>query len=55
MVSVLNKRRDKDVTKILVSGFDVELVDENAMNELIVKFKGPADSPYEGGVWKVRV
>lgn len=55
MVSTLNKRRDKDVTKILVSGYDVELVDENAMNELIVKFKGPADSPYEGGVWKVRV
>ena len=47
MVQARNKRRDKDVTKILVSGFDVELVDETKMNELIVNFPGPKDSPYE--------
>ena len=49
MVSMLpNKRRDKDVTKILVSGYHVELVDENRLNEFIVDFHGPKDSPYEG-------
>ena len=44
-----NKRRDKDVTKILVSGYEVEITNEKTMNEFIVKnFKGPEDSPYEG-------
>ena len=43
-----NKRRDKDVTKIMVSGYNVELTDENKMNEIIVDFLGPKDSPYEG-------
>ena len=59
------KRKSKDVTRIMVSGYEVELVDEEKMDELIVKFKGPQDSLYTGvssrcvnhlqGVWKVRV
>ena len=32
----------------MVSGYDVELVDEDKMDEFIVKFKGPNDSPYFG-------
>lgn len=32
----------------MVSGYEVELVDEDKMDEFIVKFKGPADSPYFG-------
>jgi hypothetical protein len=44
-----NKRRDRDVTKILVSGYDVDILNEKTMNEFIVKnFKGPEDSPYAG-------
>lgn len=43
-----NKRRDEDVTKIMVSGYNVELTDENKMNEIVVDFLGPKDSPYEG-------
>lgn len=35
------KRKQKDVMRIMVSGYDVELVDEEKMDELIVKFKGP--------------
>ncbi|XP_061533097.1 ubiquitin-conjugating enzyme E2 H-like isoform X1 [Phycodurus eques] len=27
----------------------------SGLNEFVVKFHGPAGSPYEGGVWKVRV
>jgi len=50
-----NKRRDRDVMKIMVSGYKVELPDETKMSELIVDFPGPPDSPYVGGVWKVRV
>ena len=34
--------------KILVSGYDVELPDENKMSEIIVDFPGPQDSPYAG-------
>jgi hypothetical protein len=43
-----HKRRTKDVTRIMVSGYDVELVDEDRMGEFIVKFKGPEDSLYAG-------
>jgi ubiquitin-protein ligase len=32
----------------MVSGYDVELINEDKMDEFIVKFKGPADSPYAG-------
>eukprot|EP00347_Sterkiella_histriomuscorum_P003306 403364790 len=54
MVST-NKRRDKDVMKLLVSDYDVHLTNENNMSEFVVKFNGPSESPYEGGQWKVRV
>ena len=32
----------------MVSGYDVELPDEERIDELIVKFKGPQDSLYSG-------
>ena len=48
MVSMTNKRRDKDVMKMLVSSYKVELVDENRMSEIVVDFPGPQDSPYAG-------
>jgi len=32
----------------MVSGHDVDLVDDNKMDEFIVKFKGPQDSLYTG-------
>lgn len=35
------KRKQKDVTRIMVSGYDVDLVDDERMDEFIVKFKGP--------------
>jgi len=47
MVSA-NKRKDKDVMKLLVSDYEVNLVNENNNSEFIVKFFGPQDSPYEG-------
>ena len=46
MVSAQNRRMVRDVNKILVSGYKVELPDENRMNEIIVDFPGPQDSPY---------
>lgn len=41
------KRRDKDITKLLMSNYDVIIVNEAKMNELYVILKGPQDSPYE--------
>ena len=43
-----NKRREKDVMKLLVSQFEVHLPNDSNTSEFIVKFVGPVDSPYEG-------
>mmetsp|Transcript_32470 Transcript_32470/g.70939 ORF Transcript_32470/g.70939 Transcript_32470/m.70939 type:complete len:189 (-) Transcript_32470:569-1135(-) len=48
------KRREMDVMKLLMSDYKVEMAND-CMSELYVEFKGPKDSPYEGGVWKVHV
>ena len=48
MVSGVNKRKEKDVMKLLVSDFGVQVVNEATNNEFIVRFAGPKDSPYEG-------
>lgn len=50
-----SKRRiETDVMKLLMSDHEVELVDDN-MQEFHVKFYGPKDTPYEGGVWRLHV
>jgi ubiquitin-conjugating enzyme E2 H len=49
-----NKRREMDVMKLLMSDWKVELVNEST-KEFEVDFEGPIGSPYEGGLWKVRV
>jgi ubiquitin-protein ligase len=47
MNSVANKRKERDLMKLMMSNFDVHLTDENNRNDLFVIFKGPKDSPYE--------
>ncbi|KAK3343078.1 ubiquitin-conjugating enzyme/RWD-like protein [Neurospora tetraspora] len=50
------RRIETDVMKMLMSDYEVTLVNDNkAMQEFYVRFKGPAETPFEGGVWKVRV
>lgn len=49
-----SKRREMDVMKLMMSDFNVEVENDN-IQEFTVNFKGPKDSPYEGGVWKVHV
>ena len=46
--NINQKRRQKDVMKILVSGHKAEIVNEQRMDELVVDFHGPKDSPYVG-------
>jgi hypothetical protein len=38
MVAAVNKRREKDVMKLLVSDYEVQTVNENTNSEFIVKF-----------------
>ncbi|KAL6785909.1 UBC12 [Auxenochlorella protothecoides x Auxenochlorella symbiontica] len=49
-----NKRREMDLYKLMMTDYKVELIDDN-VSTFDVEFKGPADSPYEGGVWRVHV
>ena len=49
-----SRRREMDVTKLMMSDFEVHLVNEST-NDMHVLFHGPSDSPYEGGSWKVHV
>ncbi|KAJ5076159.1 ubiquitin-conjugating enzyme e2 h [Anaeramoeba ignava] len=49
------KRKQKDVLALMKTNFEVKLENENDLSVFTVKFHGPADTPYEGGVWDVRV
>ncbi|XP_026402329.1 ubiquitin-conjugating enzyme E2-23 kDa-like isoform X3 [Papaver somniferum] len=49
-----SKRRDMDVMKLMMSDYTVETINDG-ITEFNVEFHGPKESPYEGGVWKVRV
>jgi ubiquitin-conjugating enzyme E2 H len=43
-----------DLMKLMMSDYKVEMVNDG-MQEFFVEFKGPTESIYQGGVWKVRV
>jgi len=47
------RRIDTDVIKLIESKHQVTLM--SGLNEFMVKFAGPNDTPYEGGVWNIRV
>jgi len=51
-----NRRREIDVMKLMMSDYEVtSSQEESDRTVFFVKFHGPKTSPYEGGVWKVRV
>ena len=54
MASPDNRRRNTDVTKLIASEHEVTILG-SCLNDIVVKFYGPKETPYEGGVWKVRV
>ncbi|KAJ8705186.1 hypothetical protein PYW07_011013 [Mythimna separata] len=47
------RRMDTDVIKLIESKHEVTIL--GGLNEFCVKFFGPPGTPYEGGVWRVRV
>ncbi|KAG4032698.1 hypothetical protein MFRU_006g01640 [Monilinia fructicola] len=48
------RRIETDVMKRLMSDYEVTLVNDNRQ-EFYVRFKGPAETPFEGGLWKIHV
>ncbi|CAO3643034.1 unnamed protein product [Cunninghamella echinulata] len=53
-MSTPRRRIETDVMKLLMSDYEVTLVNDN-MQEFYVQFHGPTDTPFTGGVWKVHV
>ncbi|KAK3227691.1 hypothetical protein Dsin_007553 [Dipteronia sinensis] len=49
-----SKRREMDLMKLMMSDYKVEMINDS-MQEFYVEFNGPKESPYQGGVWKIRV
>ncbi|KAM7472219.1 hypothetical protein LguiA_010402 [Lonicera macranthoides] len=48
------KRREMDMMKLMMSDHKVETINDG-MQEFYVYFHGPTNSPYQGGVWRLRV
>ncbi|OAY56522.2 ubiquitin-conjugating enzyme E2 4 [Manihot esculenta] len=49
-----SKRREMDLMKLMMSDHKVEVINDGTQ-EFYVEFNGPKDSPYQGGVWRIRV
>ena len=47
------RRMDTDVIKLIESQHEVTIL--SGLNEFMVRFNGPKNTPYDGGIWKVRV
>ena len=47
------RRMDTDVIKLIESKHEVDIL--GGLDDFVVKFFGPSGTPYEGGIWKVRV
>jgi len=45
---------ETDVMKMLMSDYEVTLVNDS-MQEFFVRFFGPTETPFAGGVWKIHV
>lgn len=43
------------VFRRMMADYDVQMCDGDNVGAFYVRFHGPKDTPYEGGVWKVHV
>ncbi|KAJ6241232.1 ubiquitin-conjugating enzyme e2 h [Anaeramoeba flamelloides] len=50
----INKRIQIDVTKLMMQGYKLELINKK-IDHFRIKIQGPKDSPYEGGEWTLTV
>ncbi len=50
------KRRDMDVMKLMMSNYDVKVIEDGKSTaDFCVEFHGPEETAYEGGIWHVHV
>ncbi|KAJ7952280.1 Ubiquitin-conjugating enzyme, E2 [Quillaja saponaria] len=49
-----SKRREMDLMKLMMTDYKVEMINDG-MQEFYVHFHGPKESPYQAGIWKIRV
>ncbi|XP_030502272.2 ubiquitin-conjugating enzyme E2 5 [Cannabis sativa] len=49
-----SKRREMDLMKLMMSDYKVEMISDG-IQEFFVDFHGPKESPYEKGVWRIKV
>ncbi|KAL4570764.1 hypothetical protein LXL04_026426 [Taraxacum kok-saghyz] len=49
-----SKRREMDLMKLMMGDYKVDMINDG-MQEFYVQFHGPKESPYDGGVWRIRV
>jgi hypothetical protein len=47
-MNVSNKRKERDLMKLIMSNYDVKMNEEGKQNDFFVSFNGPKESPYEG-------
>ena len=46
------KRKERDIAKLVQAKYPVER-DPQSPDKFVVDFPGPADTPYEGGLWRL--
>jgi ubiquitin-protein ligase len=51
MVSIYNKRKERDMMKLMMSNYEVTVLDEKNKFDFSVTFKGPKESAYEGVIF----
>ena len=52
--AISEKRKEKDIVKLLMSDYKVITSPSNP-HDFNVLFRGPSDSPYQGGEWQIHV
>ena len=48
------KRKERDVKKLMMGGYQVEFED-NSQDNIVITFMGPTGTLYENGTWNIRV
>jgi len=49
------KRKELDIMKLMMTNHEVEMGEDDTTDLISVKFYGPKDTHYEGGIWKIQV
>ncbi|KAL6502341.1 Ubiquitin-conjugating enzyme E2 4 [Orobanche hederae] len=53
-MSSQSKRKETDLMKLMMADYKVEMINDG-VQKFYVELHGPKESPYQGGVWRVKV